>query len=79
MIFYTVLEIQMLEGDTKATLATAYDNYDDALSAYYLILSAAAHNGIPYHAAYLIDSKRGVRKSEIFDRTAVTADGESNA
>ena len=69
MNFYTVLEIQMLEGGTKATLATAHDDYNEALSKYYLVLSAAANNGIPYHAAYLIDSKRGVRKSEIFDRT----------
>lgn len=68
-MFYIVLEIQMLEGGTKATLSTAHDSYDEALSKYYLILSAAANNGIPYHAAYLIDSKRGVRESRIFDRT----------
>ena len=74
MTFYIVLEIQMLEGGTKATIATAFDDYDEALSKYYLVLSAAAHNGIPYHAAYLIDSKKGVRKSEIFDRT-VTENG----
>lgn len=67
-MFYIVLEIQKLANGTKATLATAYDSYDEALSKYYLVLSAAANNGIPYHAAYLIDSKRGVRESKIFDR-----------
>ena len=68
-MFYTVLEIQKLENGTKATLATAHDDYYEALSKYYSVLSAAATNGIPYHAAYLIDSKRGVRESKIFDRT----------
>ena len=68
-MFYIVLEIQMLDGGTKATLATAFDEYNEALSKYYLVLSSAANNGIPYHAAYLIDSKRGVRESKIFDRT----------
>lgn len=69
MTFYTVLEIQMLQGGIKSTLATAHDSYDAALSAYYSVLAAAAINGIPYHAGYLIDSKRGVRESKIFDRT----------
>lgn len=73
-MFWTVLEIQMLDGGTKASLATAFDDYDEALSKYYLVLSAAAHNGIPYHAAYLIDSRKGVKLSQIFDRT-VTQNG----
>lgn len=68
-MFYIVLEVQMLADGKKATLATAFDNYDDALSKYYLVLSAGANNGIPYHAAFLIDSRRGVQESKIFNRT----------
>lgn len=69
MQFWTVLEIQVAANGAKATLATAYDDYDHALSAYYGVLSAAAISGIPYHAAYLIDSKRGVKLSQMFDRS----------
>ena len=71
-MFWIVLEIQMLEGGAKATLATSHEDYNEALSKYYLVLSAAANNGIPYHAAYLIDSRHGVRESKIFDRTEVS-------
>lgn len=69
MQFWTVLEIQGNADGSKGVLATAYDDYEHALSAYYGVLSSAAISPIPYHAAYLIDSQRGVKKSEVFDRS----------
>ena len=69
MEFWTVLEIQVLDGGAKGALSTAYDDENQALSAYYSILAAGAINGIPYHAAYLINSKSGVRKSNVYDRS----------
>ena len=66
--FWTVLEIQMMANGQKATLATAHDTEKAAHSAYYTVLAAAVLSEIPYHAAYLISSSRGVQLMQIYDR-----------
>lgn len=69
MQFWTVTEIQVLENGVKASQTFDRDDYNEALSVYYSSLSAGAINGIPYHATYLIDSRKGVVKSNIYDRS----------
>lgn len=69
--FWTVVEIQKLSNGNKAALVTAYDDYNQALSAMYAVWSAAAISTIPYHAAFLISSRRGQIDSKIFDRGEV--------
>lgn len=66
--FYTITEIQMLANGTVASQTFDRFDYNEALSVYYSSLSAGAINGIPYHATYLIDCKRGVKLSNIYDR-----------
>ena len=68
MEFWITLEIQVLDGGAKSALSTAHDDYNNALSAFYTACAAGAINGIPYHGVYLISSKSGVKKSNIFDR-----------
>ena len=66
--FWTITEIQVLE--TGAITSQTFDrqNYNEALSVYYSSLAAGAINGVPYHATYLISSKSGVKKSNIYER-----------
>ena len=68
MEFWTVTEIQMLSNGAIASQTFDRTDYNQALSVYYSSLSAGAINGIPYHATYLISSKRGVKLFNIFDR-----------
>jgi hypothetical protein len=71
---YTITEIQVLSNGAIASQTFDRTSWNDALNVYYSSLAAGAINGIPYHATYLIDSKRGVRMSNIFDRR-VTENG----
>lgn len=66
---YTVLEEQQFSDGSRTVKATAKANLALAESAYYDILSKAAADGSPYHAAYLIESNRGVIMSKYYDRT----------
>ena len=68
MEFWTVVEVQKLGNGTVASQAFDRSTYNDALSVYYTSLASGAINGIPYHATYLISSKRGVKLFNIFDR-----------
>ena len=68
MEFWTVTEIQKLDNGVIASQTFDRTDYNTALSVYYSSLSAGAINGIPYHATYLISSKRCVQKSNIYDR-----------
>ena len=68
MEFWTVTEVQVLENGAKASQTFDRDTYNEALSVYYSSLAAGAVNGIPYHATYLISSKRGVKLFNIYDR-----------
>lgn len=67
--FFTVTEIQVLANGVKTSQTFDRDDYNEALSVYYSSLAAGAINGIPYHATYLISSKRGVKKSNIYNRS----------
>lgn len=69
MQFWTITEVQVLDNGAKVSQAFVRETYNEALSVYYSSLAAGAINGIPYHATYLIDSKRGVKLANIYDRT----------
>lgn len=66
---YTVLEEKKFSDGSRTATATVKANLALAESAYYDILSKAAADGSPYHAAYLIESNRGVIMSKFYDRT----------
>lgn len=66
---YTVLEEQQFSDGSRKVTATAKDNIALAESVYYDILSKAAADGSPYHAAYLIQSNKGIIMSKYYDRT----------
>ena len=68
MEFWTVTEIQKLENGAIASQTFDRTSYNEALSVFYSSLAAGAINGIPYHATYLISSKKGVQKTNIYDR-----------
>ena len=66
--FWSVVEIQKLANGNHAAIVTAYTDYNQALSAMYAVWSAAAISTIPYHAGFLISSRRGQIDGKIFDR-----------
>lgn len=68
MEFWTVTEVQKLENGVIASQTFDRSSYNEALSVFYSSLATGAINGIPYHATYLISSKKGVQKSNIYDR-----------
>ena len=72
--FWTITEIQVLETGEIASQTFDRTSYNDALSVYYSSLSAGAINGIPYHATYMISSKSGVKKFNIYDRREEAAE-----
>lgn len=50
---YIVIELQTT-GNSTANIVTAYDSKEQAESAYYAILSAAAVSSVPVHSAVII-------------------------
>lgn len=66
---YTVVEEQQFSDGSRVVKATAKANVELAESAYYDILSKAAADGSPYHAAYILESNRGIYMSKFYDRT----------
>ena len=68
MTFFTVIENQALSDGTFATLHNHYTDKNQALSAFFAVCAAAAVSEIPYHAAYLIDSKFGCIEQRVWDR-----------
>lgn len=70
---YTVVEEQQFSDGSRVVKATAKANVELAESAYYDILSKAAADGSPYHAAYILESNRGVIASKFYDRTTEEA------
>lgn len=67
--FWTVVEEKQFSDGSKTASATVKLNRALAESAYYSILATAAADGSPYHAAYVIESNRGVILSKIYDRS----------
>lgn len=66
--FWTITEIQILDNGAIASQTFDRTDYNEAISVYYSSLAAGAINGIPYHATYLISSKSGQKKFNIYDR-----------
>lgn len=66
---YTVVEEKVFSDGARTTTATPKENKELAESAYYAILSQAAADGSPYHAAYILESNKGVYMSKFYDRT----------
>ena len=66
---YTVVEEKLFSDGARTAAATPKANLELAESAYYDILSKAAADGSPYHAAYILESNRGVIASKFYDRT----------
>ena len=62
---YIVLELQR-NGDQAANLVTTFDNYNEAKSKYYLVLSAAAISSVEYHSAFLLSDEDGYLSHETF-------------
>lgn len=67
---WTVVEEKQFSDGSRTATATPKANLALAESAYYSILAEAASDGSPYHAAYLIESNRGVIMSKYYDRTS---------
>ena len=64
---YLVLEIQTAADGKVATIITAKDELNEAMSAFYMILAAAAVSTVPVHAAVLLMNNGAVIKSDVFD------------
>lgn len=67
--FWTVVEEKQFSDGSKTATATVKLSRALAESAYYSILATAAADGSPYHAAYILESNRGVILSKIYDRS----------
>lgn len=50
---YIVIELQTT-GNNTANIVTSYDSKEQAESAYYAVLSAAAVSSVPVHSAVII-------------------------
>ena len=66
--FWTVLDTKVFSDGTVASTATNKMDYPHALNLYYDALATGAIDGSPYHATYLISSKEGVKKTNIYER-----------
>ena len=66
MIKYVVMEIQTNTDDTVGTLVSAYNDRNEAESAYHRVLSAAAVSLLPVHAAILATTDGGVLESRSY-------------
>lgn len=66
--FWTVVDTKMFSDGTIASTATNKTSEPHALNVYYNALAVGATDGSPYHATYMISSKRGVVKSNIYER-----------
>lgn len=68
MEFYTTIENQIRNDESRGLL---YDHFDDINQAYaklYTVLAAAAVSGIPYHAGLMLDSAGNIVAGKVFDR-----------
>lgn len=66
--FWTVLDTKMFSDGTVASTATNKMDCPHALNVYYNALAVGATDASPYHATFLISSKSGVKKSNIYER-----------
>ncbi len=66
--FYTTIENQVRQDDSKGLLYDHYTNYEQALAKYFTICAAASVSGIPYHSAHLLQDDGRMIMQQIFDR-----------
>ena len=66
--FYTTIENQVRQDDSKGLLYDHYTNYEQALAKYFTICAAASVSGIPYHSAHLLQDEGRIIMQQIFDR-----------
>ena len=66
--FYTTIENQVRQDDSKGLLYDHYTNYEQALAKYFTICAAASVSGIPYHSAHLLQDDGRIIMQQIFDR-----------
>ena len=66
--FYTTIENQIRNDDSKGLLFDHFTDYNAALAKFYTICAAAAVSGIQYHSAHLLQDDGRMVKQEIFDR-----------
>ena len=66
--FWTVLDTKVFSDGTVASTATNKMDYPHALNVYYNALAVGATDGSPYHSTYLISSKSGAQKTNIYER-----------
>lgn len=72
-MFYTVIEVQEMENGKRGVLATCHEGHEQALAKLYTVLAAAAVSALPYHAAWLLDSKGVTEEARVFDRRGTEA------
>lgn len=77
--FWTIVDTKTFSDCTVASTATNKMDYPHALNVYYNALAVGATDGSPYHATYLISSKSGVKKSNIYERREDAPEPESVA
>ena len=66
--FYTTIENQVRNDESKGLLYDHYTDYEQALAKYFTICAAAAVSEIPYHSAHLLQDDGRMVMQQIFDR-----------
>ena len=64
---YLLLEIQTNTDGTIGTIATKYDNRQNAESQYHTILAAAAISNLPCHAAVMMMNTGAILASQYYE------------
>lgn len=64
---YILIELQTNKDGTVGNLVTAYDNLDQAESAWHSVLAAAAISTLSVHAAVLINNSGEVVESRHYE------------
>lgn len=67
---YIIQEIQTMDGATAVTPAVPKASKNEAESAYYLALGAAAVSSVPLHAVVMIDDHGEVLHSGFYEHPA---------
>lgn len=68
---YILIELQTNADGTVGNLVTAYDDLDQAESAWHSVLAAAAISTLPVHAAVLINNLGEVVESRHYEHGEV--------
>lgn len=66
---YIVIEIQVSEQGTAATIVTAYADYWTAQQKYHTILAAAAVSALPIHTAMIVSPYGDTITKQSYNRT----------